>query len=147
MDPLWNFGHAHANNDVQIVTDEREQKTANQQYVPKSANTLLIGSSRSTYIHTTGFKNWDVYNYSVANLSMREYQSMMLYAFKKNSDYERVILGVVCQISTRAVGSHAQFRIMKQKYKNHFIEQKTYCRMTSLNIQWITSNYLQMMKL
>lgn len=94
MDPLWNFSHAHEYNDVQLVTDEREQKTANQIYVPKTEDTLLLGSSRSTYIHHDGFKDWKVYNYSVANLSMREYYTMMDFAFEQNPDYERVILGV-----------------------------------------------------
>lgn len=94
IDPLWHYGHAHEFNDVQVVTDEREQKTANQIYVPKDADTLLIGSSRSTYIHTDAFSDWDVYNYSVANLSMREYQTMMSFAFEENPDYERVVLGV-----------------------------------------------------
>jgi len=94
IDPLWHYNHAHAYNDVQVVTDEREQKTANQLYVPKKADTLLIGSSRSTYIHTTSFQEWSVYNYSVSNLSMREYQTMIMFAFKQNPEFERVILGV-----------------------------------------------------
>lgn len=94
IDPLWHYDHAHAYNDLQVVTDEREQKTANQLYVPKTADTLLIGSSRSTYIHTTSFQDWDVYNFSVSNLSMREYQSMIMFAFKQNPELERVILGV-----------------------------------------------------
>lgn len=94
IDPLWHYAHAHLFNDVQVVTDEREQKTANQKYQPKDADTLLIGSSRSTYIHTTAFDDWNVYNYSVANLSMREYRTMIEYAFEKNPDYERIVLGV-----------------------------------------------------
>ncbi|OHX55128.1 hypothetical protein BB777_05310 [Planococcus faecalis] len=32
IDPLWHYGHAHGLNDVQIVADEREQKTAQQLY-------------------------------------------------------------------------------------------------------------------
>lgn len=94
IDPLWHYSQSHAFNDVQVVADEREQKTANQLFQPKDADTLLIGSSRSTYINSTAFSNWDVYNYSVANLSMREYHTMLMYAFEHNPDYRRVILGL-----------------------------------------------------
>ena len=125
MDPLWSFGHAHAYNDVQIVTDEREQKTGNQKFVSKDANTLLIGSSRSTYIHTTGFKKWNVYNYSVANLSMQEYQSMMLYSFKQNPDYERVILGVdFFKSSTQEAGAHRSIGNYEAKVEKPFYRAK-----------------------
>ncbi|MCH4826807.1 hypothetical protein [Planococcus halocryophilus] len=94
IDPLWHYGHAHELNDVQVVTDEREQKTAQQFYQQVDADTLLLGSSRSTYIQPSGFQNWQVYNYSVSNLSMREYYTMMIYAFDHNPDYQRVLLGV-----------------------------------------------------
>lgn len=94
IDPLWHYNHSHAYNDVQIVADEREQKTANQFFVPKHQNTLLIGSSRSTYIQPSGFKKWEVYNYSVANLSMREYHTMLLYALEQNPNFDKVLLGI-----------------------------------------------------
>lgn len=94
MDPLWHYGHAHAYNDVQIVVDEREQKTASQFYRPNVADTLLLGSSRSTYVQPAGFEEWDVYNYAVANLSMREYYTMLMYATEQNPDFERVLIGV-----------------------------------------------------
>lgn len=94
IDPLWHYSHAHGLNDVQIVADEREQKTAQQLYHPTDADTLLLGSSRSTYVQPAGFEEWDVYNYAVANLSMREYYTMLLYAFDQNPDYKRVLIGV-----------------------------------------------------
>ncbi|MGE6368808.1 hypothetical protein ACQKDB_06735 [Planococcus kocurii] len=94
IDPLWHYGHAHGLNDVQIVADEREQKTAQQLYDPTDADTLLLGSSRSTYVQPSGFEKWTVYNYAVANLSMREYYTMLLYAFDQHPDYERVLIGV-----------------------------------------------------
>lgn len=94
IDPLWHYSHAHGLNDVQIVADEREQKVAQQLYHPTDADTLLLGSSRSTYVQPAGFQEWNVYNFAVANLSMREYYTMQLYAFDQNPDYERVVLGV-----------------------------------------------------
>lgn len=94
IDPLWHYDHAHAYNDVQEVIDEREQKTAVLQYSDPAYDTLLVGSSRSTYIHPSAFDKWDVFNFSVANLSMREYHSFILYAKAQNEKIERVILGV-----------------------------------------------------
>ena len=94
MDPLWHYGHAHDYNDVQNVIDEREQKIVQLKYREKDYNTLLVGSSRSTYIHPSAFEKWKVFNFSVANLSMREYHSYILYAQSQNKHIERVILGV-----------------------------------------------------
>ncbi len=94
IDPLWHYSHAHAYNDVQKVIDEREQKIAQLKFEEKDYDTLLIGSSRATYIHPTAFKKWDVFNASVANLSMREYYTYILYAQSQNKHIERVILGV-----------------------------------------------------
>lgn len=95
IDPMWHYTHAHELNDVQKVINEREQKTAELKYQDEDFDTILIGSSRSTYISPKSFGEWNVYNYSVANLSMREYQSMMMYAEKTNDiSVERFILGV-----------------------------------------------------
>lgn len=125
IDPLWHYDHAHAYNDVQVVTDEREQKTANQLYTQKSADTLLIGSSRSTYVHATSFGNWDVYNYSVSNLSMREYQTMMMFAFEQNPELERVILGVdFFKSSTQEAGAPRSIMNHEKKVKQPFYRVK-----------------------
>ncbi|MCZ2257588.1 hypothetical protein [Sporosarcina sp. G11-34] len=94
IDPLWHYSHAHAYNDVQKVINEREQKVAQLQFEEKDYDTLLIGSSRATYIHPSAFDDWKVFNASVANLSMREYYSYLLYAKSQNKHIERVILGV-----------------------------------------------------
>lgn len=94
IDPLWHYGHAHEYNDVQKVIDEREQKIMRLEHWEKDYDTLLIGSSRSTYIHPTAFQKWSVYNFSTANLSMREYQSYIIYAQSQNHDIDRLILGV-----------------------------------------------------
>ncbi|WP_088007024.1 hypothetical protein [Indiicoccus explosivorum] len=126
IDPLWHYDHAHAYNDVQVVTDEREQKTADQQYgPPEDADTLLIGSSRSTYVQPSDFEEWDVYNYSVSNLSMREYQSMIMYAFEQNPDYERVVLGVdFFKSSTEQASAPVSIKNYKAKVEQPFYRVK-----------------------
>lgn len=94
IDPLWHYDRAHAYNKVQKVVDEREQKTAQIEFQRPQYDTLLVGSSRATYIQPSAFQKWDVFNFSVANLSMREYHTFILYAKKQNEAIKRVILGV-----------------------------------------------------
>lgn len=95
MDPMWMFGGAHEFNDVQDTINERQQKTNRIKFQPFSADTLLIGSSRSTYINQYEFKGMDVYNYSVSNMSVKEYESYIAFA-KENSSREikTVIIGL-----------------------------------------------------
>jgi hypothetical protein len=95
MDPMWMFGGGHQFNDVQDTINERQQKTNRIKFQPFSPNTLLVGSSRSTYINQYEFEGMDVYNYSVANMSVHEYESYIQFA-KENSEREikTVIIGL-----------------------------------------------------
>lgn len=95
MDPMWMYGGAHKFNDVQDTINERQQKTNRIKFQPFSPDTVLIGSSRSTYIDQHEFKDMDVYNYSVANMSVKEYESYIAFA-KENSSREikTVIIGL-----------------------------------------------------
>jgi len=95
IDPMWHYAHAHPYNDVQKVINEREQKTAELAFQNEQYDTILIGSSRSTYIPPKSFGDWHVYNFSVSNLSMREYQSMIQFTEDNSKQpIERYILGV-----------------------------------------------------
>ena len=95
IDPMWTFDHSHTHNDVQTVIDERQQKTNNIHFQPFDYDTLLIGSSRGTYINQHDFEGMNVYNFSASNLSVREYEPFVDYAVKENKKpFERVILGI-----------------------------------------------------
>ncbi|RFU68317.1 hypothetical protein D0469_12450 [Peribacillus saganii] len=95
IDPMWTFGHANAYNDVQTVVDERQQKTNTIHFQPFEYDTLLIGSSRSTYINQHDFSGMNVYNFSASNLSVREYNPFIEYAKKRRGkEFDRVILGI-----------------------------------------------------
>jgi hypothetical protein len=95
IDPMWTFGHKNEHNDVQTVIDERQQKTNAIHFQPFDYDTLLIGSSRATYINQHDFEGMKVYNYSASNLSVREYEPFLDYATEKNKKpFERVILGI-----------------------------------------------------
>ncbi len=95
MDPLWTFNQKHKFNDYQSVIDERQQKTGRMFFQPFSYDTILLGSSRSTYINQNKFTNMNVYNFSVNNLSIREYDTFLAFA-KRQSDQpiKRVIIGL-----------------------------------------------------
>lgn len=95
IDPLWTFGHQHSYNDVQIVIDERRQKTAELHFQPFTYDSLLIGSSRSTYINPHELTGMNAYNFSVSNLSIREYRSMIDFAKRQHGgELENILLGV-----------------------------------------------------
>ncbi|MFC4402953.1 hypothetical protein [Gracilibacillus xinjiangensis] len=96
IDPLWTFQHNHKYNDVQVNINERQLKV-NQIHFSKDFDydTLLLGSSRTTYIHPGDFENMDVYNFAASDLSFKEYKSMIDFAKKeKGSEFERIIIGV-----------------------------------------------------
>ncbi|WP_404455698.1 hypothetical protein LG329_08060 [Virgibacillus necropolis] len=95
IDPLWTFDHSNDYNDVQTVIDERQQKMNDIHYGNFHHDTLLIGSSRSTYINQYSFGDMDVYNFAASDLSFKEYKSFIAYATKENGeDFEQIIIGV-----------------------------------------------------
>ncbi|GAA0336747.1 hypothetical protein GCM10008967_28850 [Bacillus carboniphilus] len=95
IDPMWTYEHAHPYNDVQTVIDEREQKTSEIYFRDFDYDTLLVGSSRSTYVDPHELKGMHAYNFSVANVSIQEYRSMIDFAKNQREDeFERIILGL-----------------------------------------------------
>ncbi|MCM3791569.1 hypothetical protein M3221_24930 [Domibacillus indicus] len=95
IDPLWTFSPKHAWNDRQDVINERQQKTNRIYFQPFLYDTILLGSSRSTYVDQHEFKSMKVYNYSVSNMSIREYDTFLAFAEKHSEQpIQRVILGV-----------------------------------------------------
>ena len=95
IDPLWMFGSSHKYNDVQTVIDERQQKTNFITYQPFEYDSLLIGSSRSTYINQYDFKDMDVYNFAVSNMSIREYNSFIEFAkARRGKEFDTIIIGL-----------------------------------------------------
>ena len=83
IDPLWLFGTSHEYNDVQVAFNERQQKMNHIYYQPFEYDTLLLGSSRSTYINQHDFEGMDVYNFAVSNISVREYNAFIEIAKEK----------------------------------------------------------------
>lgn len=125
IDPMWHYGHAHTFNDVQQVIDEREQKIVRLRDGIQNEDTLLIGSSRSTYIHPSAFEMLDVFNFSVANLSMRAYDSMIRYGVQVHPEFERVLLGVdFFKASEQEAGLPSSIMNYEKKIEGSFYKSK-----------------------
>lgn len=135
IDPLWHYGHANAFNSIQKVTNEREQKIARLHYGPHDYDTLLIGSSRSTYIHPSAFEGWDVFNFSVANMSVREVHSFMIYSQSQLPELERYLIGVdFFKSSEKEAGTPRALTNYEKKIAQPFYRTKNLLSLDSLDI-------------
>lgn len=73
MDPFWTFSHNHKYNSVQKGINERQQKANHMFFTDKKYNTLLLGSSRTTYMNRHSFEPLNVFNFSAAGMRPQEY--------------------------------------------------------------------------
>jgi len=95
IDPLWNFSHSHQYNSAQMPFDERQQKTNYLTFTDEKYDSLLLGSSRCTYINQRDFVPLKTYNYALSNLLMEEYAPYIKYAAEKQGhDFAYIILGL-----------------------------------------------------
>lgn len=135
IDPLWHYGHANAFNSIQKVTNEREQKIAMLHYGRHDYDTLLIGSSRSTYIHPSAFEDWDVFNFSVANMSIREVHSIMLYSQSQLPGLKRYLVGAdFFKSSEKEAGAPRSLANYEKKIAQPFYRTKNLLSLDSLDI-------------
>lgn len=127
IDPMWHFAHSHEFNDVQITINEREQKTAELLFQNEEYDTILLGSSRSTYISPKSFEDWNVYNFSASNLSIREYESMIQFADNiSKQPVERYIFGVdFFKSSEKEASSSSSLTEFEKKVEAPFYRAKT----------------------
>lgn len=95
IDPMWTFKSNHQYNQVQTVINERQQKTNALYFNKGQYDTLLIGSSRTTYINQHEFNNHKVFNYAVADLSFKDYDEMIEFAkAQKNFSVDTIMIGL-----------------------------------------------------
>ena len=99
IDPLRMFQHKNNFNQKQLDFNERLQKTNYLKYVamPQQLNfdSILLGSSRTTYINQNAFKNLHVYNYAANNMSPYEYKKFINYFTEiTGKEPKNIILGV-----------------------------------------------------
>lgn len=95
MDPLWTFNTTHKYNQIQDGFNERQQKTNYITFQPFNYDSLILGSSRTTYINQNDFNGINAYNYAANSMDPVEYNTYIEYAKKiKGSDFEYIILGI-----------------------------------------------------
>lgn len=73
VDPLWFFGHNNSFSNIRIAFNERQQKTNYLYNTKEQYNTLLLGSSRTTYLAPEYFRKLKVFNYAANNMRPDEY--------------------------------------------------------------------------
>lgn len=95
IDPLWNFNHSNQYNSIQIAFDERQQKSGHLAFNRQPYDTLIMGSSRVTYINQADFTGYNAYNYAVNNMLLSEYRQYADYARRQNGkDFDYIIIGL-----------------------------------------------------
>jgi len=93
IDPMWMFQHSYKFNNLQNAFDEKKLKTLYLQNNHKKFNSLLIGSSRTTYYDQNEFKNMKVFNYAFSAAKPYEYTDF-IDNFKKNTKMKYLIIGI-----------------------------------------------------
>jgi hypothetical protein len=94
MDPLWTFEHEHQFNQYQRASKERQQKSNALYFRTQKYNSLILGSSRTTYMDQD---KWDAntYNYAVSDMQPNEYGAYLDFAINKaKQPVKRVIIGL-----------------------------------------------------
>lgn len=94
MDPMWVFNHDHQYNNYQESPNERQQKANKLYFTDKKYDTLLLGSSRTTYMNQENWKNYNAFNFSVGDLLSDEYSTLIDFAINdSNQPIKTVIIG------------------------------------------------------
>lgn len=99
IDPLRMFSHKNKFNEKQLDFDERQQKTNYLKFVAVPQNiyfdSILLGSSRTTYINQNHFEGLHVFNYAVNGMSSYEYNKFINYFYKiRKEEPKNIIIGM-----------------------------------------------------
>jgi len=99
IDPYMMFSHKNIFNTKQVGANERQQKTNYLKFVIPSQsihfNSVLLGSSRTTYINQNDFNKFSVYNYAANNMVPQEYMKFIDYFSDITENVPKtIILGI-----------------------------------------------------
>ena len=95
IDPYWTFSNSHKLNSLQKSSNEREQKSNLLHFQDKQYDSLLLGTSRVTFLNQNDFKNMNVFNYSFSLSNPINLSEYIEFAKKENKkDFEYIIIGL-----------------------------------------------------
>ena len=95
MDPYWSFSHSHRFNSLQFASNERVQKSNMVFFGKFNYDTLILGSSRVTFINQNDFKGMRAFNYSFSMALPYEYESYIDFAKqKRGKEFKNIIIGM-----------------------------------------------------
>ncbi|WP_078414485.1 hypothetical protein [Priestia abyssalis] len=95
VDPLWFYDHKLNINQIQKPFNERQQKTNRLTFQDETYDTLILGSSRMTYVNQYDFIGHDAFNYAVALGSIKEFPNMIEYAEQTNGKpFKTIVIGL-----------------------------------------------------
>ena len=120
IDPLWTFCHSNKYNNAQVGFDERQLKSNRAYFCGlEKYDTLLLGSSRTTYINQHDFSTMNVFNYSSVSMYPKEYIGWIEEAKKiKGSPFKTIIFGVDFSASNN--GAFGQQQINSIPIASHY---------------------------
>lgn len=126
VDPLWVFSHNNSFNAMQESFNERQQKI-NKIYFNGSDDydTLLLGSSRTTYINQHNFIGMKVFNMGAGNMFPNEYEGFINSIKKiRGKEFKYIILGMDFFASNANETKHKQANLYVSKSKELFYQYK-----------------------
>jgi hypothetical protein len=95
MDPFWTFSHSHKYNNIQKGTNERQQKANHIYFTTRQYDSLLLGSSRTTYMDRNSFVNLEVFNFSASGMRPKEYYTYIDFVVNKTQQsIHNIIIGM-----------------------------------------------------
>jgi hypothetical protein len=95
MDPLWCFSGSHRWNNAQLDLNDRQQKTNALVFQKPEFDSILLGSSISTFINHNDFTGMKVYNYASPLMKPWEYSGYVANAKKAaGRDLKNIIIGM-----------------------------------------------------
>lgn len=94
-DPNYYFGNNFELNVYRSGYNERQMK-ANYLSLDKQVryDSLILGASRTTYLNATSFKDQNVFNFSVSNMTSQEFIDYAIFFEQKNSTPKNIYLFV-----------------------------------------------------